>query len=57
MASDPAAGVVDGNCRAWGTRNVYVAGASVFPTSSHANSTLTALALAARLASQVKASV
>lgn len=55
MASDPADGVVDGNCRVWGTRNLYVAGASVFPTSSHANSTLTALALAARLASEVKA--
>jgi choline dehydrogenase-like flavoprotein len=44
-------GVVDSDCRVWGTANVYVAGASVFPTSGHANITLTALALTARLAS------
>ena len=43
--------VVDSDCRVWGTANVYVAGASVFPTSSHANITLTALALTARLGS------
>ena len=42
-------GVVDPDCRVWGTMNVFVAGACVLPTSSHANSTLTALALAARL--------
>ena len=55
MANAAADGVVDANCRVWGTRNVYVAGASVFPTSSHANSTLTALALAARLVPRLKA--
>jgi hypothetical protein len=43
--------VVDLDCRVWGTSNVYVAGASVFPTSSHANITLTALALTSRLGS------
>jgi choline dehydrogenase-like flavoprotein len=56
MANYLADGVVDANCCVWGTRNVYVAGASVFPTSSHANSTLTALALAARLVAQLRAS-
>jgi choline dehydrogenase-like flavoprotein len=50
MSADPRSGVVDPNCRVWDTANVYVAGAAVFPTSSHANCTLTALALAARLA-------
>jgi choline dehydrogenase-like flavoprotein len=49
MSVTPASGVVDGNCRVWGTNNVWVAGAAVLPSSSHANCTLTALALAARL--------
>lgn len=43
-------GVVDKNCKAWGTSNVWVAGSAVFPSSSYANSTLTALALSERLA-------
>jgi choline dehydrogenase-like flavoprotein len=48
-SSSASSGVVDSECRVWGTANVFVAGASVFPTSSHANVTLTALALTARL--------
>jgi len=51
MGGSASSSVVDSDCRVWGTENVYVAGASVFPTSSHANITLTALALTARLAS------
>lgn len=54
MASRADKGVVDADCRVFGTENVYVAGASVFPTSGHANSSLTALALAARLASSLR---
>lgn len=50
MSDSPSAGVVDQHCRVWKTDNVFVGGASVFPSSSHANTTLTALALAARLA-------
>jgi hypothetical protein len=50
MSRSEASGVVDTDCRVWGTPNVYVAGASTFPSSSHANTTFTALALAARLA-------
>lgn len=50
MSASGRTGVVDSDCRVWGTSNVYVAGASIFPTSSHANTTFTALALAARLA-------
>jgi hypothetical protein len=49
MSASPATGVVDSDCRVWGTSNVWVAGAAVFPSSSHANCTLTALALATRL--------
>jgi choline dehydrogenase-like flavoprotein len=55
MSATSRGGVTDSNCRVWGTRNVYVAGASVFPSSSHANCTLTALALTARLASAMGA--
>jgi choline dehydrogenase-like flavoprotein len=53
MSSNAATGVVDPDGRVWGTANVFVSGASVFPTSSHANCTLTALALAARLTSVI----
>ena len=42
-------GVVDKNCKVWDTDNVWIAGSAVFPSSSHANSTLTALALAERM--------
>jgi choline dehydrogenase-like flavoprotein len=55
MSSSPASGVVDENCLVWGTNNVWVAGAAVLPSSSHANCTLTALAIAARLATRVRA--
>ena len=56
MSSVEGDGVTDPDGRVWGTNNVYVAGASVFPTSSHANCTLTALALAARLADKISPS-
>ncbi|MNW18103.1 GMC oxidoreductase [compost metagenome] len=46
-------GVVDSELRVFGTRNLYVAGAAVFRTSSYANPTFTALALTARLADQL----
>ena len=49
MADDPTRGVVDADCRVHGTRNLYVAGSSVFPTSGAANPTLTLVALAWRL--------
>jgi choline dehydrogenase-like flavoprotein len=42
-------GVVDANMRVWGVPNLYVCSASVFPTSSHSNPTLTLLALCSRL--------
>ena len=54
MASDPAKGVVDGDCRVHGMANLYIASSSVFATSSYARPTLTAVALAIRLADHLK---
>ena len=53
MAESAADGVVDRNCRVFGTQNLYVAGASVLPTSSQANPTYTAITLAVRLAAHL----
>jgi choline dehydrogenase-like flavoprotein len=54
MADDPREGVVDRNCAVHGMDNLYVAGSSVFPTAGHANPTLTILALALRLADNIR---
>jgi choline dehydrogenase-like flavoprotein len=50
MAADPRKGVVDADCKVHGISNLYVAGSSVFTTSSTVNPTLTIIALALRLA-------
>jgi choline dehydrogenase-like flavoprotein len=50
MHTDPSEGVVDEQLRVHGMENLYVAGSSVFPTAGFANPTLTAIALALRLA-------
>lgn len=49
MSQSASSGVTNHHGRVWDTDNVYVAGASLFPTSGYANTTLTALALGARL--------
>jgi choline dehydrogenase-like flavoprotein len=49
MSTSEKDGVVDRNLRVFGTENLYVGGASVFPTTSNANTTFTALAFATRL--------
>ena len=49
MHRDPAWGVVDATGRVHGVENLYVTGASVFPTAGFANPLLTILALATRL--------
>lgn len=54
MAEAADSGVVDVNCRMHSVDNLYVAGSSVFPTSSHANPTLMIIALALRLADHLK---
>jgi choline dehydrogenase-like flavoprotein len=55
MGSDPRTSVVDASCRIHGIDNLFVAGGAVFPTSSQANPTLTIVALALRLAAELKA--
>lgn len=50
MHRDPRQGVVDEHARVHGVANLFVAGSSVFPTGGFANPTLTAVALALRLA-------
>ena len=50
MSADPSLGVVDNDCQVHGVSGLYIAGSSVFPTSSHANPTLTILAVSLRLA-------
>jgi choline dehydrogenase-like flavoprotein len=55
MASNPREGVVDRNCAVFELPNLYIASPSVFVTSSHANPTLTVVALALRLADHLKA--
>lgn len=54
MGSDPATSVVDPTCRVHGVENVYMAGASVFPTSGCANPTFTIVALSIRLAAHLR---
>jgi len=54
MNTDPKRGVVDEHCRVHGVNNLFVAGASVFPTSGYANPVLTTVALVMRLADHVK---
>ncbi len=50
MAGSAGDGVVDSNLKVFGTDNLYALGAATFPSGSFANPTLTALALAVRLA-------
>lgn len=54
MGESPADSVVDPNCSVHGMSNLYVAGASVFPTSGFANPTMTIVALALRLADHLE---
>ncbi len=53
MAARERDGVVDKNCRVYGVENLYICSSSVFPTSGHANPTLTIVALAVRLANHL----
>jgi len=57
MGRDPATSVVDPDCRLHSVANVYLAGASVFPTSGCANPTFTLVALAIRLAEHLRREV
>jgi choline dehydrogenase-like flavoprotein len=50
MGAGESAGVIDPNGEVWGCHGLFVAGTAVLPTSGFANPTLTAVALAFRLA-------
>lgn len=53
LADSAENGVVDQDLKVFGTRNLHIAGAAVFPSGSFANPTLTALALTHRLANHL----
>ena len=55
MGGDASTSVVDPQLRLHGSPNLYVAGASVFPTSGCANPTFTICALSIRLAEDLRA--
>jgi choline dehydrogenase-like flavoprotein len=57
MGLDSRTGVVDSQGRVFGFDNLYLAGASIFPTAGYANPTLTVVATALRLASHVDAAL
>lgn len=57
MATSPAKGVVDRDCKVFGTQNLYVGGSSVFPSGSYANPTYTIVQLALRLATTLNQSL
>ena len=54
MSHDRKEGVVDPNCKVYGTSNLYIAGPSVFPTSGYANPVLTIIAISLRLSEHLK---
>jgi choline dehydrogenase-like flavoprotein len=53
MHESPKLGVVDRDCRVYGTNNLYVAGSSVFPTGGANVPTMTIVALALRLSDHI----
>tara|TARA_Y100000389_G_scaffold174570_1_gene184638 strand:+ start:3423 stop:5060 length:1638 start_codon:yes stop_codon:yes gene_type:complete len=54
MGSSKKNGVVDKNCKVFGTANLFIVGSSVFPTGGHANPTFTIIALSLRLGNLIK---
>ncbi len=54
MSASERNGVVDSECRVFGTKNLFVAGSSVFPTGGHVPPTLTITAMAIRLAKTLR---
>lgn len=57
MSNDVAKGVVDPNLRVYGSQNLYVAGAAVYPSTGFANPTFTAMALGLRLSATLQKGV
>jgi choline dehydrogenase-like flavoprotein len=56
MGADRSQSVVNSQGEVWRTKNLFIAGSAVFPTSSFANPTLTAVALAFRQADFIASS-
>ena len=54
MSDSSKTGVVDKNCKVFGISNLYIAGSSVFTTSSIVNPTYTIIALSLRLGEHLK---
>lgn len=54
MGDDPASSVVDGDCRSWDIRNLWICDGSVFPTVGGVNPSLTIQAIACRAADRIK---
>ena len=54
MSANERDGVVDQNAKVHGVANLFLAGSAIFPSSGQANPTLTAVALAARLAAHLQ---
>ena len=54
MGATPQQGVVDPNGEVFGHPGIHIAGSAVFPTSSHANPTLTIVAQSIRLAQRLQ---
>lgn len=54
MGDDPRTSVVDSNCRVHGVTNLFITGASVFPTSGLGDPILTLIALSQRLSDHLK---
>jgi len=57
MATDPAFGIVDRDCKVFGQDNLFVAGSSVFASGGYANPTLTIVQLAVRLAGHLNTKI
>jgi choline dehydrogenase-like flavoprotein len=57
MAEDPRRGVVDAAGRVHALDNLFVAGASVFPTAGYANPVLSVVALTLRLAEHLQRAI
>jgi choline dehydrogenase-like flavoprotein len=57
MARSAETGVVDTDCRVFGSDNLFLTGSSVFPSAGHANPTAPIMALSLRLADHIAARV
>jgi choline dehydrogenase-like flavoprotein len=55
MGNDPAASVVNADCRSWDIPNLWICDGSVFPTVGGVNPSLTIQAIACRTADRIKA--